>query len=121
MYEIKSRRLRSQILTCFIFLVLFSKNGFVKKSNPSEKNVIVEEELDCIDIDDIGNLEDSPRLVFIDEDCGNLIVVNDGGELIEILTKRRSQTFYNSLKICPLSGKCCRREYFFSSHVEYLL
>ena len=98
MYEIKSRRLRSQILTCFIFLVLFSRHGFAKKSNPSEKkNVIVEEELDCIDIDDIGNLEGSPRLVFIDEECGILIVVNHGGELLEILTKRRRQTFYNSV------------------------
>ena len=29
--------------------------------------VIVEEELDSIDIDDIGNLEDLPRLVFIYE------------------------------------------------------
>ena len=27
----------------------------------------VEEELDCIDIDNIGNLEDSLKLVFIDE------------------------------------------------------
>ena len=48
-----------------------------------QKNVIVEEELDCIDIDDIGNLEDSPRLVFINEEFRNLIVVNDGGELTE--------------------------------------
>ena len=63
MYEIKSRRLRLQ---------------------PFRKNVIVEEELDCIDIDDIGNLEDSPRLVFIDEECGNLLVVNDGGETFTI-------------------------------------
>ena len=63
-----------------MFLVFISKKITVslKKSNPSKKN-IVEEELDCIDIDDIGNLEDSPRLVFIDENCGNLIVVNDGG------------------------------------------
>ena len=79
MYEIKPKRLRSQILTCSVFLALFSKNhGFVKKSNPSEKTVIiVEEELDCIDIDDTGKLEDSPRLVFIDEEYGNLMVVND--------------------------------------------
>ena len=63
--------------------IVFQKNyGFVKKSNPSEKNVIVEKELDCIDIDDIiGNLKYSPRLVFINEGCGNLIVINDGGEL----------------------------------------
>lgn len=31
------------------------------------KNHIAEEELDCIDVDDIGNLGDSPRLVLIDE------------------------------------------------------
>ena len=42
---------------------------------------MVEEELDGIGIDDIGNLEDSPRLVFINEECENLIVVNDGEEL----------------------------------------
>ena len=82
MYEIKSRRLRSQILTCFIFTC-----------NPSEKNVIFEEELDCIDIDYIGNVEDSPRLVFIDEECGNLIVLTRNINQ----TKRKSQTFYNSL------------------------
>ena len=41
-------------------------------------------------MDDIGNLEDSPRLVFIDEECGNLIVVNDGGELTKTITKKKS-------------------------------
>ena len=50
----------------------------LKRSNSSEKNVIVGEELNCIDIDNIGNLEDSPRLVFINGECENLIVVNDG-------------------------------------------
>ena len=67
MYEIKSRRLLSQKLNCSIFLVLFSKkSNFYQKSNSSEKNAIVEEELYCIDIDDIGNLEDSARIVFVD-------------------------------------------------------
>ena len=48
----------------------FQKNhGFIEKRSPSEK---VEEELDYVDIDDIGNLEDSPILVFIDEGCGNV-------------------------------------------------
>ena len=42
---------------------------------------MLEEELDGIDIDETGNLEDSPRLMFIDEECGNLLVVNDSGEL----------------------------------------
>ena len=32
--------------------------------------VIVEEELQCTDIDDTGNLVDLPRLLFIDEECG---------------------------------------------------
>ena len=67
------------MLTCFIFVVLFSKN-YVKKATLQKKNVIFEKEPDCINRDDIGNLEDSPKLLFIDEECGNLIVVNDGGE-----------------------------------------
>ena len=42
----------SIILTCFIFLVLFSKekDGFFEEDNPSKKIVIVEEELENIDI-----------------------------------------------------------------------
>ena len=79
MYERKSRRLRSQILNCLIFLVFIFKKIAVslKKSNLSEKNVIVEEELDRIDINDIVNLENSLKLVFIDEECANFIAVND--------------------------------------------
>ena len=49
-----------------------------KKVTLQTKNVIVEEELDCIDIDDMGNLEYSTKLVFINEECENVIVVNDG-------------------------------------------
>ena len=57
MYDIKQRRVLSQILTCFIFVVLFSKYyDFVKKSHSSKK-VIFDKELDCIDRDDIGNLD----------------------------------------------------------------
>ena len=75
----------------FYFSSTIFKNITVslKKSNSPEKNVIVEEELDCIDIDDIGNLEDSPRLVFIDEECWNLIVANDGGELTENISQKK--------------------------------
>ena len=50
------------------------------QKNLQKKIVIVEEELDGIDLDDIGNLEDLLRLVFINEKCENLIVVSDGGE-----------------------------------------
>ena len=41
-----------------IFLVLFlKKNHFLTKDNHSEKNVIGEEERECIDMDGIRNLE----------------------------------------------------------------
>ena len=54
---------------------------FEEKDDPSDKVVIVQEKLDDIDIDGIGNLVDLPRLMFIEEECGNLKVVTDGGEL----------------------------------------
>ena len=38
-------------------------------------------DLDGTDTDDNGNLTDSPRLLFIEKECGNLLVVNDGEEL----------------------------------------
>ena len=80
----------------FCFSSIIFKNITVSlKSNSSEKNVIVEEELDCIDIDELGNLEDLPRLVFINEECGNLILANDGGERTKNISQK-SQTFYTS-------------------------
>ena len=36
--------------------------------------MLVQEELDYIDIDDTGNIEDSPWLMFIDEECGLIVV-----------------------------------------------
>ena len=62
-------------------LVLFSL-FIVKEDYSSEKLVVVEEELDVIDIDGIENLEDLPGL--------KLPLM--GESLLEILTKRRSQT-----------------------------
>ena len=82
----------------FYFSSIIFKNITVslKKATLQKKNVIVEEELDCNDIDGIGNLEDSPSLVLINEECGNLIVANDGRELTENISRKR-QTIYNSL------------------------
>ena len=52
--------------------------------------VIVEEELNGTDIDNIGNVEDySPKVVFIDEECGNLIVVNDGEEFTKYMNQKK--------------------------------
>ena len=62
----------------------------MKKVNLLKKNVIDEEELDGIDIDGIGNLEDSLRLVFIDEECGNLIVVNDGEKITRNINQKKN-------------------------------
>ena len=61
-----------------------------KKQLFKKKKVIVAEELDCIDRDDVGNLEDSSRLVFTDEECGNLIAVNDGGKLTENISQKKT-------------------------------
>ena len=47
----------------FIFKV---SHAFIEEEDsPSEKVVVYEEEQDGIDIDDIWNLEDLPRAVFI--------------------------------------------------------
>ena len=40
----------------------------------------------------MGNLVDLPRLLFIDEECGNLQVVVDGGELTGNSDRKRSFT-----------------------------
>ena len=49
--------------------------------------MIVKEELDSIDIDDNGNLEDLLRAVFIHEECGNFILFVNGGEFTRIINK----------------------------------
>ena len=41
----------------------------------------LEEELDGFDTYVTVILKDAPRLVLIDEECKNLIIVNDGGEI----------------------------------------
>ena len=64
-----------------------------KKTTLQKKFFIVEEELDGTEA---GNLEDSPRFAFIDEECENLIIVNVE-KVLEIKTERRSQAFHNSL------------------------
>ena len=79
-----------------------------------KKNVIFEKELDCINRDEIGSLEDSPRLLFIDEECENLVVVNDGEERTGNISQKKVRCFTIAYR-CPLSDKCCTREYFFSN------
>ena len=77
--------MRLRLLTCFIFLILFSKksHGFTEEDKLSE---IVANQFD---IDGIDKLEDLPRFVFNNEDCGNLEVVNDGGELTGDINQKK--------------------------------
>ena len=53
----------------------------LKKKNSSEKNFVVEEKKRLHWYRWHWKLREFHRFVFIDEECGNLIVVKDGGEL----------------------------------------
>ena len=55
------------------------KLRFHWRGKPSNKVNAVQEEQEGIDIDGIGNLMDLPKLMFIDEEYGNLKVVVEGG------------------------------------------
>ena len=55
------------------------KITFSLKRKPSNKVNTVEEEQDGINIGGTGNLMDLPKLMFINEEYGNLKVVVDGG------------------------------------------
>ena len=71
-------------------LIYFSKFIFkenhvlVEEDNPSEKNVIVKEELDDIDVDDVVEILKYSLMLK---------------SFLEILTKRRSQTFYKLIDV----------------------
>ena len=52
---------------------------------------MVEEELDGLDINDIANLVDLPRLMFIDEKCRNLKVVVDELDLTRNIDRKSSE------------------------------
>ena len=75
--EVYWQELEASGLSWFIF----KKNlGFILRRQPFRKGCYSRRKLDCTDIDDVENLQGSPRLVFIDEKYGNLIVVYDAGE-----------------------------------------
>ena len=69
----------------------------MNKDNPSEKIVIVKEELDGIYIRDIVNLEDLLRVVFLHEECGNLKVFVDGGGLTGNINKKKKPVVLQAL------------------------
>ena len=120
-YETKSIRLRLQTLISFIFLLLFyKKHGFIEEDKPSENVVIVEEELNRFDIDGIENLENLPRFVFINKECGNLKVVNDDEELTRNINQKKKLDVSQIACWCSLCEKC-KWKYLFDNHVAIIL
>ena len=74
------------------------------------KVVTVNEELDGTDIDGIGNLMDLPRLMFIDEKCGNLKIVFVGEQLTGNNNRKRRSEFLQANR-CSLCDKCYIRDW----------
>ena len=70
-----------------MYFCIFIFKKITVSLKPFWKNVIVEEELDCFGIDNVGNVEDSPRFVFMDEECG---IVNDGKELTRSINQKKN-------------------------------
>ena len=75
--------------------------------------MIVKEELDGIDIDDVGNLEDLLKIVFIHEERDR-----DGRELTRNNNKEKKSGILQAFRIL-LNEKCFRQEYFFNKHLKY--
>ena len=68
LYEIKQRKLHDELHSSFIFK---ENDVFIEEEKtPSEKVVIVEEE-----VDGIGNLQDLPRLVSQIKNGGDLTII----------------------------------------------
>ena len=63
--------------------------------------------LEGIDTDRIGNLMDLPRLMFIDEEYGNLIV--DGRWLTRNNNRKRKSDVLQVYR-CPLFDRCYQRD-----------
>ena len=96
-------------------LVLFSNKiieNFIEiKDNPSEEIVIVVEQLDGI-----GNLEDSPRLFFVDKECENLKVFVDGGDLTRNINEKKS--YFLQAYRYQLCDRQYGRDYFINKHAD---
>ena len=82
----------------------------IKSRTPRLQKVVVFEGDKGIDKADIGNLEDLLRVVLINESCGNLKGVIDGGQLTRNINQKK-KTFYKPIDDRSVE-KCCRREKF---------
>ena len=59
-----------------------------------------------------------PRLVFINEECGNLKVVAGDEELFVSIKKKKKAGVLQAYRL-SLCDKCYRQDCFFNKHVEY--
>ena len=76
----------------------------IEKGKPSEKFILVEQELYGIDRDDFVNLDDLRRLVLINGECRNPKVVADGGELNKNINQKMKLTILQACR-CPFCHK----------------
>ena len=72
------------------------------------------------DINDIENLQNLPRFVFIDKECGNLKLVNDDKELTRNINQKKKLDVSQIACWCSLCDKC-KRKYFFDNNVAIIL
>ena len=86
-----------------LFLSFYFQGSYllIEEDNPPEKIAIDKEELDGIDIDSIENLEDLLIIGFIHEECVNLKVFVDCGELTRNINKKKKAGILQAYK-CPL-------------------
>ena len=84
---------------------IFEKNHvFIEEGNPQTK--LIQMRKNKMELKDgIGNLMDFPRLLFIDEECGNLKVVVDGGEFTRNDNRKGKSEVLQAYR-CPLCDKC---------------
>ena len=101
------------------FIFKKNKHGCIEEDKPLENVAIVQEELTCLDIDGIENLENLPRFVFINKECGNLKVVNDE-ELRRNINQEKKLHILQIACWCSLCDKC-KRKYFFDNDVAIIL
>ena len=76
----------------------------IEKGKPSEKFILVEQELYGIDRDDFVNLDDLLRLLLINGECRNPKVVADGGELTKNINQKKKLTILQACR-CPFCHK----------------
>ena len=84
-------------MICSRFILKENHVFIAWEDNPSDKVVIVEEELNGTAIYGLRNLVDLPRLILIDEECGNLKLVVDGWEFTRNKNRKKTYKFYNPM------------------------